>query len=73
MLTYSYLLSIAVFLRMVLSNMVENNYMGKYLPVAENFKYTQINTGCNSFIGFGSWHHQLPKHCVNIYKCLFHY
>jgi len=54
MLKYSYLLSIAVFPSMVLTNMVENNCMGKYLPVAENFKYTQVNTGCNSFIGFGS-------------------
>jgi hypothetical protein len=54
MLTYNYLLPIAVFPSMVLNNMVENNYMGIYLLVAENFKYTQVNTGCNSFIGFGS-------------------
>ena len=73
MLMYSYLLPIAVFPSMVLTNMVGNIYMGKYLPVAENVKYTEVNTCCYSFFGFGSWHHQLPKHCVNTYKCLFHY
>jgi hypothetical protein len=35
--------------------------MGKRLPIADNFKYSQINAGGYPLNGRECWRHQLPR------------